>query len=63
MANQPQMQAEEHKLLEHPQAVFGPSAYTTLRAIQTIIGLDYFGIDCALDSKGRVVVFEVSVPL
>jgi glutathione synthase/RimK-type ligase-like ATP-grasp enzyme len=63
MANQPWMQAEEHKFLEHPQAVFGPSAYATLRAIQTIIGLDYFGIDCALDSKGRVVVFEVNASM
>jgi hypothetical protein len=63
MANQPWMQAEEHKFLKLPRAVFGPSAYATLRAIQTIIGLDYFGIDCALDSKGRVVVFEVNASM
>ncbi len=34
--------------------------FEALRAIQREIGLEYFGIDCALDPHGAVVVFEVN---
>jgi tetratricopeptide (TPR) repeat protein len=60
MANRIWMQQEEMAFLRDPQTVFRPAAYDALRAIQKAVGLDYFGIDCALDREGRVVVFEVN---
>ncbi len=63
MTDHPWMQAEERRFLEEPQAVFGPPALEALRVIQTKIGLDYFGIDCALDREGRVIVFEANASM
>jgi len=63
MANHAWMQAEEERFLQHPETVFGPEAFGALRAIQSKLGLDYFGIDCALDSEGSVVVFEVNASM
>lgn len=54
------MQAEEEAFLREPRAVFGPEAFEALRAISERIGLDYFGIDCALAADGRVIVFETN---
>ena len=34
-----------------------------MRQIRDVIGLDYFGIDCALDRDGAVVVFEVNASM
>jgi tetratricopeptide (TPR) repeat protein len=63
MANQPWMQQEEAAFLDDPASVFQPQHYATLRAIQQIIGLDYFGIDCAIDRQGHVVVFEINATM
>jgi hypothetical protein len=60
MARTPWMQEEERTFLENPASVFGETQYAALRAIGETIGLDYFGIDCALDAQGAVVVFEVN---
>jgi tetratricopeptide (TPR) repeat protein len=60
MAETQWMQAEEQAFLENPMNVFGAAQYAALRAIGETIGLDYFGIDCALDAQGAVVVFEVN---
>jgi glutathione synthase/RimK-type ligase-like ATP-grasp enzyme len=60
MANQPWMQDEEEAFLRHPPSVFGARQLDALRAIQREVDLDYFGIDCALDRHGEVVVFEVN---
>ncbi|CAB3750284.1 tetratricopeptide repeat protein [Paraburkholderia solisilvae] len=60
MANTPWMQEEERAFLENPSSVFGDAQYAALREIGEKIGLDYFGIDCALDVQGKVVVFEVN---
>lgn len=57
------MQQEEAVFLRAPETVFSPANYASLRAIQQAIGLDYFGIDCGLDSKGDVVVFEVNASM
>jgi glutathione synthase/RimK-type ligase-like ATP-grasp enzyme len=57
------MQQEEAAFLENPGAVFGPSQYATLNAIRERMGLDYFGIDCALDRAGDLVVFEVNASM
>jgi tetratricopeptide (TPR) repeat protein len=60
MAHTQWMQDEEKAFLDNPSNVFGEAQYAGLRAIGETIGLDYFGIDCALDPQGAVVVFEVN---
>jgi hypothetical protein len=57
------MRAEEAAFLDAPESTFGPQAMATLDAIRRRIGLDYFGIDCALDPDGRVLVFEVNASM
>jgi tetratricopeptide (TPR) repeat protein len=63
MVNQPWMQQEEKAFLGDPAAVFSPANYQALRAIQSRVGLDYFGIDCGLDASGNLVVFEVNASM
>ena len=57
------MRDEERAFLEEPRAVFNARQYDVLRAIQTTVDLDYFGIDCGLDRAGNVVVFEVNASM
>jgi tetratricopeptide (TPR) repeat protein/glutathione synthase/RimK-type ligase-like ATP-grasp enzyme len=63
MSNHPWMQHEEKVFLDCPEMVFSPRAFEALRAIREKIDLDYFGIDCALDDNGNVVVFEVNASM
>jgi hypothetical protein len=48
--------AEQHFLRE-PEAVF-PTWATTFGEMAQAIGLDVFGVDCAVTQDGRVLVFE-----
>ena len=57
------MRREEQAFLEQPGHVFGTKAMAALDAIRREVGLDYFGIDCSLDTEGRVVVFEVNASM
>jgi tetratricopeptide (TPR) repeat protein len=63
MAHQSWMQQEEAAFLRHPGAVFSVENYQALRAIRARVGLDYFGIDCGLDARGNLVVFEVNASM
>jgi tetratricopeptide (TPR) repeat protein len=63
MANRQWMQQEEAAFLDDPAAVFSPANYAVLREIRRRIGLDYFGIDCGLDGRGNLVVFEVNASM
>lgn len=63
MANQPWMQREEEAFLNDATAAFGPSQQQALQAIRAHVGLEYCGIDCALDTSGNVVVFEVNASM
>jgi glutathione synthase/RimK-type ligase-like ATP-grasp enzyme len=63
MANQPWMQQEEEAFLNDPTAVFSPAHYQALQTIRERVGLEYFGIDCALDLSGNLVVFEVNASM
>lgn len=63
MANQPWMQREEAAFLTDPATVFTPAHDRALRAIAARIGLDYFGIDCAIDARGDLLVFEVNASM
>ena len=63
MASQDWMQREEEQFLRDPNSVFSARHYDALRMIRSRIGLDYFGIDCALDGHGNLVVFEVNASM
>jgi tetratricopeptide (TPR) repeat protein len=63
MKVQPWKQQEEKAFLDHPAKFFSEKNFATLRAIRTAIGLDFFGIDCALDAAGNLVVFEVNASM
>jgi tetratricopeptide (TPR) repeat protein len=63
MADHAWMQQEEAAFLANPGAVFSAAHHLTLNAIRERIGLDYFGIDCALDRAGNLVVFEVNASM
>ena len=60
MANQAWMRREEEAFLSDPSLVFGAPQLACLRAVAAATGLDYSGIDCALDANGDVVVFETN---
>ena len=57
------MQQEELAFLSGPATVFSDRNYQALRTIRDRIGLDFFGIDCALDAAGDLVVFEVNASM
>jgi tetratricopeptide (TPR) repeat protein len=63
MADHPWMKEEEEAFLNCPTAIFNAGHYQLLRRIEERIGLDYFGIDCALDRSGNLVVFEVNASM
>jgi glutathione synthase/RimK-type ligase-like ATP-grasp enzyme len=63
MAELSWMQDEERAFLADPWRVFGERQQSALRSIRSAIGLDYFGIDCALTPAGEVVVFEVNATM
>lgn len=63
MASIEWMRREEEAFLNEPERVFGAKGMAALDAIRHQIGLDYFGIDCSLDSEGRVVIFEVNASM
>ena len=57
------MQQEEAIFLNSPGAVFSAGNHHALAQIRERIGLDYFGIDCAIDRDGNIVVFEVNASM
>ncbi|MGA7807219.1 tetratricopeptide repeat protein, partial [Bradyrhizobium sp.] len=63
MSNQPWMQQEEAAFLSNPAIIFNAAQYQALRAVRERFGLDYFGIDCGLDRRGDLVVFEVNASM
>lgn len=52
------MRDEEAAFLKDFRSAFDGPRYETLLAIGKAVGLEYFGIDCAIDRDGRVLVFE-----
>jgi hypothetical protein len=51
------MRAEEERFLREPQRVF-PTWDTAFAGIAAALELDMFCVDCAVDAKGDVLVFE-----
>jgi tetratricopeptide repeat protein len=63
MADEPHHREEERAFLEGMPAVVGARAMDALLRIAQTLGLDYCGIDFALDRDGRVVVFEANATM
>jgi hypothetical protein len=55
--------AEELRYLADPEGVIGARAMAALRRIGEALGLDYAGIDFALDADGTVLVFEANATM
>ncbi|MFN2529307.1 MAG: tetratricopeptide repeat protein [Candidatus Baltobacteraceae bacterium] len=52
------MRAEEERWMADFDRIFTLAQQRCLREVAKALQLDYFGIDCALDSDGRVLIFE-----
>ena len=59
MAESETKQSEEARFLGGLSTYAGPSAMDALNQIASRIGLDYFGLDCAIMPDGRLLVFEI----
>jgi len=63
MGSHPWMQDEEKAFLDDPARVFSAAHYDALRRIRAALDLEFFGIDCALDRAGNLIVFEVNASM
>jgi tetratricopeptide (TPR) repeat protein len=63
MADRPDHRAEEARFLADMPGVLGSRAITALLSIQNALGLDYGGIDFALNSRGEVLLFEANATM
>lgn len=55
--------AEDAAFLNNVEGTIGPRAVRALERVRDALGLDYGGIDFALDAGGRVVVFEANATM
>jgi len=63
MAGDAANRAEDERFLSDPAAALGAPALAALARVRDAIGLEYVGIDFALDRAGRVVVFEANATM
>jgi hypothetical protein len=63
MAESAAHRAEDEAFLQDMPGVLGPQAMQTLEAVRDDLGLDYGGIDFALDDRGQVTVFEANATM
>jgi glutathione synthase/RimK-type ligase-like ATP-grasp enzyme len=57
------LHAEESHFLLNPEAVLGTLASRALQLLPQRVGLQYFGVDFALDKAGRMIVFECNAAM
>ena len=55
--------AEDERFLADMHATLGPVAIAALERIEQALGLDYAGIDFAVDAQGRVLLFEANATM
>ena len=60
MADRPEHRAEEAAFLQDMDGFLGARAMATLKGVAEELGLDYFGIDFALNADGHVALFEAN---
>jgi glutathione synthase/RimK-type ligase-like ATP-grasp enzyme len=63
MAEKPDHRNEEMAFLRDMPAVLGKRAMTALHAIRDTLGLDYAGVDFALNSNGDLLLFEANATM
>ena len=63
MADNPAHRTEDEAFLENTAEVLGPVAMNALQQIESILGLDYGGIDFGLNAKGELLVFEANATM
>lgn len=63
MASDAAYRHEERQFLTDMPASLGPRAMTALAEIQSVIGLDYAGVDFAVAPDGRVLLFEANATM
>lgn len=63
MADNPEHRAEDAAFLTNMPLALGPLAMQALEGIQSMLGLDYGGIDFGLNDKGEVLVFEANAAM
>ena len=55
--------AEDERFLREMETALGPVAIAALQRIERALGLDYAGIDFALDAAGNVLLFEANATM
>jgi hypothetical protein len=63
MVDHPKHRAEDEAFLQDMPRVLGPRAAGALASVRDRLGLDYGGIDFALDGQGDVIVFEANATM
>jgi tetratricopeptide (TPR) repeat protein len=63
MADRADHRHEDEAFLRDMAATVGPRGIQALERVRTMLGLDYGGIDFALDAQGRVIVFEANATM
>ena len=63
MADHAEHRAEDEAFLEDMPSVLGPLAMNALERIQSMLGLDYGGIDFGLNATGEILVFEANATM
>jgi hypothetical protein len=53
-------QEEEHEIIRHFESTMKPVIQPLITEIHERIGLDYFGIDCAIDKEMQMSIFEIN---
>jgi tetratricopeptide (TPR) repeat protein len=57
------MRREEEAFLADHTHVFGPAQQAALAALRDAIDLEFFGLDCAIDRDGALVLFEANATM
>lgn len=63
MVGRPGLLAEEAGLFEQDESALPATARQVLGAVADRMGLDYFGMDCAIAADGQVVLFEANATM
>ncbi len=63
MLGRPALREEEREVLARPAERFGGEICAALRDIQSIFGLDFFGVDFGITSTGKLLLFEANASM
>lgn len=63
MSTHPELRAEEAAFLNDLETYLGVESVQALRAVQSCVNLDYFGIDAGVDAAGKLVLFECNATM